>query len=211
MLQHDPDLLIVGEAGNVLSAQTLCQEVSPHLILLNTHVHDDDGIDVPSILSRNFPAAHLVLVATSGRAEDLFRTMPAGAATYLVRNATRQELVSAIHSLVDGALPDRTQVLVQLGQRLGSTPEDDHSAFEHLTHREEEVLQRITLGQTNRQIAQALGLSVGTVKIHVERILAKFGASDRTQAAVRAVELGLPLARSQRLAGTEMRGRVPVR
>jgi DNA-binding NarL/FixJ family response regulator len=116
-----------------------------------------------------------------------------GAAGFVLKDASRREVVLAVRQVLTGESPLDPKLSAQLIRRLaGQAPAKERPAArgDDLTPRELEVLRLVAEGKTNAEIAQNLFVSVGTVKVHVERIIDKLGASDRTQAAVRAVELG---------------------
>jgi DNA-binding NarL/FixJ family response regulator len=122
----------------------------------------------------------------------LYEAIRAGAAGYVLKDASQRELVSAVRRVLRGEALLRPDLTAQLISRLGREHRPAAPAGpERLTPREHEVLRLLAQGQTNREIASALVVSVGTIKVHVEHILAKLNVADRTQAAVRAVELGL--------------------
>jgi DNA-binding NarL/FixJ family response regulator len=122
----------------------------------------------------------------------LFEALKAGAAGYLLKDATQREVIGAVRQVLRGESLLHGEVATRLLRRLAEEPaRPDELPAVPLTPREAEVLGLLAQGLTNREIAGQLFVSVGTVKVHVERILAKLGVSDRTQAAVRAVTLGL--------------------
>jgi DNA-binding NarL/FixJ family response regulator len=122
----------------------------------------------------------------------LLQAIRAGAAGYLLKDATTREVLTAVRQVLRGEFPLHPDVTAYVLQRLTREREGHAPLSEHqLTPREQAVLRMVAQGQTNRAIARTLNVSVGTVKLHVSHIIAKLGVSDRTQAAVRAVELGL--------------------
>jgi DNA-binding NarL/FixJ family response regulator len=122
----------------------------------------------------------------------LLAAIRAGAAGYLLKDTIRRELLSAVRNVLRGESFLNTDLTQRLLQSMTHEATPSAAALpEPLTPREHEVLQLLTLGDTNRQIARKLVISAGTVKVHVQHIIAKLGVSDRTQAAVRAIELGL--------------------
>jgi DNA-binding NarL/FixJ family response regulator len=135
----------------------------------------------------------VIIVTMHENPDYLFEALKAGAAGYLLKDASQREVVTAIRQVLRGESLLNQDLATQLLRRLageaggGSRPRPP----ERLTPRELDVLRLLAQGQTNREIAKSLVVSVGTVKVHVEHIIAKLGVSDRTQAAVRAVELGL--------------------
>jgi DNA-binding NarL/FixJ family response regulator len=136
----------------------------------------------------------VVIVTLYEDPDYLLQALRAGAAGYVLKDATRRELLAAVRRVLGGESILNPALAAQLLHRLaheGAAQPAAGDAPEPLTTRELEVLRLLAQGQTNPRIAARLGVSRGTVKVHVERIIAKLGASDRTQAAVRAAELGL--------------------
>jgi DNA-binding NarL/FixJ family response regulator len=150
-------------------------------------------------------------VTTYEDPDYLLRAIKAGAAGYLLKNASSQQLANAIRRILDGEAALNQELATQLIQRFSSEvsePADQPPAsekgsdptppLEDLTHRELEVLHLLSQGKSNPQIAQELYISAGTVKVHVRNIASKLGVSDRTQAVVHAIELGLVVAENKR-------------
>jgi DNA-binding NarL/FixJ family response regulator len=132
----------------------------------------------------------------------LLEAIRAGAAGYVLKDAAQRELVTAIRKVLEGevALPRKlsTQLLQQMAaeqqkpeEQASPQPTNQVELLQPLTPRELQVLELLPLGNTNRDIARDLGLAIGTVKNHVEHIMAKLGVSDRTQTVVRSLELGI--------------------
>jgi DNA-binding NarL/FixJ family response regulator len=135
----------------------------------------------------------VLIVTTHENPDYLLAALKAGAAGYVLKDVTRHDLLSTIRRVLRGESVLSSEIAARALQSLAGRPAGQTSGPAHalLTPRELEVLEQIVEGHTNRQIAQTLSLSVGTVKIHVEHIIGKLGVADRTQAAVRAVESGL--------------------
>ncbi len=124
--------------------------------------------------------------------EYLLDALKAGAVGYVLKDISQQEFIESVRVVLQGESLLNKDIVVQLLKRLSNdTPRQEEAVTNPLSTREREVLQLLTQGQTNREIAENLVVSVSTIKVHVEHILAKLGVSDRTQAAVRAIELGL--------------------
>jgi DNA-binding NarL/FixJ family response regulator len=129
----------------------------------------------------------------------LFEALKAGAAGYVLKDTTRRDLAEAVQRVLAGETLLEPRLAEQLLRRLAGESRDEVAVpTESLTAREREVLQLVAQGKTNPEIADALAVSVATVKVQVERIIDKLGVSDRTQAAVRGVELGLVTSTSGR-------------
>jgi DNA-binding NarL/FixJ family response regulator len=192
MLSGLSDITIVGEASNGREAVEQCQALRPDLVMMDVRMPLLDGLAATAELKRACPATSVIMVTMHEDADYLLRALQAGAAGYLLKDATQREMVHAIRQVLRGESILSPEMTTQLLRRLASKPlRPAEAQVERLTPRELDVLRLLVDGQTNREIAYNLSISVGTVKAHVEHIIAKLGASDRTQAAVRAVELGL--------------------
>jgi DNA-binding NarL/FixJ family response regulator len=192
MLEGDRGLTLVGEASNGREAVALCRELQPDLALLDVRMPEMDGLAATREIRQISPKTCVLIVTTHANPDYLLAALKAGAAGYVLKDVTRQDLLSTIRRVLRGEAVLSGEIATQALQRLTGQAASKSSAMpERLTPREREVLEHIIEGHTNREIAQRLSLSVGTVKIHVEHIIAKLGVSDRTQAAVRAVESGL--------------------
>ena len=206
MLARQPDLEVVGEAANGRKALELCRQLRPDLVLMDIRMPEMDGLTATDAIKQEFPTT-VVLIVTSHESFDyLLEAIKVGAAGYILKEATQHELTTAVHKVLGGeSLLDPqliTRVLKQLGskeeeekfaERSAKPPEKREESLlpETFTPREIEVLRLLTRGQPNREIAQNLLVSVSTVKLIIQSLIKKLGVSDRVQAAVRAVELGL--------------------
>ena len=196
MLAHQQDLVVVAEAVDAGEARALCRRVFPDLILMDVRMPGMDGLAATAAIKQEFPAISVIIITMYENPDYLLQAIRAGAAGYLLKNATSREVLTAVRQVLRGEFPLRPGVAARLLQRLTRERERPVTLPEgqlpgQLTLREQEVLRLVAQGRTNRAIARTLNVSVGTVKLHVSRIIAKLGVSDRTQAAVRAVELGL--------------------
>src|SRR5262249_21565751 len=193
MLTGEPDLEVVGEAATGQQAVTLCRRLRPDVALLDVRMPELDGLAATRIIKKESPRTAVVMVTMHENPEYLLEALRAGAVGYVLKDATHEEVLGTVRRVVDGEAlltPEiASRLLVRLvrekaaGQAPPPTPP--------LTKRERVVLGLVAKGWTNREIAAELQLSAGSVKMHVERILAKLGVSHRTQAAVRAVEMGI--------------------
>jgi len=200
MLASEPDLEVVGEAADGLEALELCRKLWPDLVLMDIRMPRMDGLAATRAIKEEFPRTSVVMVTMQDDPDYLFEAVIAGAAGYVLKGATPDQLTEAVRQVLNGEFLLDQRLTVDLlrsmaeRQKLGSlvgagiTPEPP---LEPLTPRETEILRLLARGATNPQIAQELVVSPGTVKNHVRHIITKLGVSDRTQAAVRAVELGL--------------------
>jgi len=192
MLTGQRGLEVVGEAANGYEALMLCRRLQPDLALIDVRMPVQDGLATCRAIKQECKGTSVILVTIHENPEYLFEALKAGAAGYVLKDISQHELISAVQGVLRGESMLNKELVIRLLQRLANeTPQQEEVSPERLSPRELEVLQLLAQGQTNREIAQNLIVSVSTVKIHVEHILAKLGVSDRTQAAVRAIELGL--------------------
>jgi DNA-binding NarL/FixJ family response regulator len=196
MLEGAPGLEVAGEAAGGHEALELCRRLRPDLALVDVRMPGLNGLETTRALKAEHPTLAVVMVTMYDNPEYLLEALKAGAAGYVLKDATRKELLATVRrvlqgeSILDGELAARL-----LRQLAAESVAEERPPMEQLTQRERDVLGLLAQGMTNREIGERLVVSPGTVKVHVEHIIAKLGVSDRTQAAVRAVELGLLNAR----------------
>ena len=192
MLSNQKGLEVVGEACNGREALELCRALKPDLALLDVRMPEMDGLTTCHAIKQECPATSVILVTMHESLEYLLDALKAGAVGYILKDISQQEFIEAVRVVLQGESLLNKDIVVQLLKRLSNeTQRREESVVNLLSTREREVLRLLTQGQTNREIAENLVLSVSTIKVHVEHILTKLGVSDRTQAAVRAIELGL--------------------
>lgn len=202
VLEGEADLEVVGEAKNGREALEMCRQLRPDLILMDVRMPEMDGLAATRAIKEELPTTSVVMVTMHENPDYLLEAIRAGAAGYILKDAAGERLVEAVRRTLEGEAPLNEGLAMQLLQRLaageGEQEREVHRAkrppaplTEELTEREAEVLQLLAQGRTNPQIARTVLSSVSTVKIHVQNIIAKLGVSDRTQAAVRAIELGI--------------------
>ncbi len=192
MLAGAPDLEVVGEARDGQEALSLCRRLQPDLVMMDVRMPKLNGLAATRAIKQQYPRISIVIVTMYENPDYLVEGLKAGAAGYILKDATRREVLAAVRQALRGESPLSPEMAPQLlGWLRSETARQEGVTLEQLTPREQEVLQFMAQGQSNREIARSLGISAGTAKVHVERIIAKLGVSDRTQAAVRAVELGL--------------------
>ena len=200
VLENEPDLEVIGEAEDGREALEVCRRVHPDLILMDVRMPEVDGLEATRRIKDEMPNISVVMVTMHENPDYLLEAIRAGAAGYILKDASAERLVEAVRRTLDGESPLNQELAMRLltrmasegGSSTGTHREERQGPMpEGITPREAEVLQHLALGRTNPQIAENLEVSRGTVKIHVQNIIAKLGVSDRTQAAVRAIELGL--------------------
>jgi DNA-binding NarL/FixJ family response regulator len=256
MLSGEDGLEVIAEANDGQQALDVCRELKPDLVLMDVRMPVMDGLEATKRIKDEMPKTSVMMVTMHENPDYLFEAVKAGAAGYVLKDASGERLLSAVRRTLEGESPLNQELAMQLLVRLsresggsseertgggsgersgrasprpsGATPEEGpreegeslashpqatvpeathtwaHQAgtggsgqsrgteqMESLTPREIEVLRLLSQGQTNPQIAKNLMVSRGTVKIHVQHIISKLGVSDRTQAAVRAIESGI--------------------
>lgn len=184
-------LQIIGEATDGHAAVKLCAELSPDLVLLDIRMPHQDGIATLQTIRRSWPSIRVVILTMHDNPDYLVEAIKAGAAGYILKDASRRDLIAAIRQVLRGETAMPTSLMSEALQRFAAPPAQAAQPATPLTRREVDVLRLIAQGQTNRQIGLSLSISPGTVKVHVERIIGKLEVYDRTQAAVRAIELSL--------------------
>jgi len=198
MLADEPDMEVVGEATNGREALSLCSQLHPDLLLMDVRMPEVDGLRATREIKRRHPEISVLMVTMHENPDYLLEALKVGAAGYVLKDASLEEVIGAVQQVRDGESPLDAELAARLLRRLAAEaterpPQVTRGAqhVEPLSPRELEVLGYTKLGQTNRQIGRELSISPGTVKRHIEHIIAKLGVSDRTQAVVRALELGL--------------------
>ena len=204
MVTGHPDLEVVGEAENGWQAVELCRSLGPDLVLMDVRMPDMNGLEATRAIKEAQPAVSVLMVTTHHSPDYLLEAIRAGAAGYVLKESSAQDLLDAILRVLGGEPTLDHGLAMRLLERLSGETASAESQTQGLspttrgvpppnplTPRETEVVVLLATGKTNRQIGQELYMSLSTVKRHVERIIKKLGVSDRTQAAVRAIELGL--------------------
>jgi DNA-binding NarL/FixJ family response regulator len=207
VLEAKTDLVVAGEASDGEQAVALCRQMRPDVVLMDITMPKMDGIEATRLIKAEMPGT-AILILTSHVAEDLLmEAIKAGAAGYVLKGSSYQEVVGAVEAVLSGESPLDQGLAMRLLRRVfesnvrptvdlpagGPSPQRAVAGPKEnpLTARETEVLRLLTAGGTNRQVAAELHLSLSTVKRHVEHIIKKLKVSDRTQAAVKAIELGI--------------------
>ena len=176
----------------------LAEQEKPDVILLDLRMPDMGGLEVLRTIRTNNINIPVVILTTSNEEKDLRESLQQGAQGYLLKDMEPDELVGALRDIVNGksvVAQNMTDVLARMVQGRTETDSGD-SPFSELTPRETEILCLLAEGQSNKVIARNLGISDGTVKLHVKAILRKLNVHSRVEAAVIAVEQGLRLNKS---------------
>jgi DNA-binding NarL/FixJ family response regulator len=209
LIEHS-GLEVVAEAADGQEALECCRRFRPDLVVMDARLPGVDGLEATRTIRQEFPRTVVLVLNGYGDPDSLADALEAGASGYILKSASPRQITDAIRKVLEGASPLDQEIATQLLLRmLDNRRRREHTSpltpngragGEHaaaaappasLTRREVEVLRLVGRGYTNSQIARSLFVSVSTVKKHVQRIFAKLGVSDRTQAAVKANGMGL--------------------
>ena len=195
LLSVHSDFEIVGEAGNGQEAINLVRSSRPSVVLMDLQMPVLDGVAATHRLHEEYPQCRVIVLTTFDDDEKVFDGLRAGAVGYLLKDAPSEKLAEAIRVAARGETflqPSvAAKVVAEFARLTRKTIEHSSSFSEPLSEREVEILRLIAHGSSNREIADTLFLAEGTVKNHVTNILGKLGVRDRTQAAIKAKDIGL--------------------
>jgi DNA-binding NarL/FixJ family response regulator len=195
IISNQPDLEVVGEASDGLEAIVKARELAPDLILMDIRMPGCDGIEATRQIKRETPHAVIVMLTVRDDDQKLFEAIKSGAQGYLLKNIRSKEMLSMIRGALRGEAaisPRMAGYLLEEFRRMGQQmPADYDEALIALTPREQDVLYHVARGAADKQIAEALQVSLHTVKSHMRNILAKLQAANRREAARIARQKGL--------------------
>jgi DNA-binding NarL/FixJ family response regulator len=175
-------LEVCGEASTGARAVELYRSLRPDVVLMDLRLPDISGVQATEAIRSEFPEAKLVVISSFAPDEEVYAAIAAGAQAYVLKTIEAEELVAVIRKVASGLRHIPAEIAARLAARIPRS---------ELTDRERDVLRLLVRGRRNREIAEELGISEGTVKTHVGNILLKLGAADRTEAATMAIERGI--------------------
>lgn len=190
LIETQSDLTVAGEAATGREVVTRCLATKPDVVTMDLVMPEVDGLSAIQQLRSSGWAGRIIALTSFGDDDRIVRAVRAGVDGFLLKDAPPSEILRAIRTVVGGGAylqPEVASALVRVLQRQHAAP----VGAQRLTAREVEVLRTLARGRTNGEIARELGIAEKTVKAHVSRIFAKLGVSDRTQAALRAVQDGI--------------------
>lgn len=176
------DLQVVGEASTAAEALTVFQELQPDVTLMDIQLPDSDGISAIRAIRKDFVSARILVLSVNHSEESIYQAVKAGAMGFLPKSIEPSELVEAIRSIHQGENCFPPDIVASMTER-ESRPA--------LTAREQQVVQLLVNGLSNKEIAKMLGISPRTAKLHVGNVLRKMDVFDRTQAVTAAIQRGL--------------------
>ncbi|TDD45559.1 response regulator transcription factor [Kribbella antibiotica] len=191
IVDAEPDLTVVGQAGDGAAAVTLAAELDPDVVLMDIRMPGLDGLSATRLLTATGDRPRVLVLTTFDLDEYVYEALRSGASGFLLKDAQAEDLLTAIRVIAAGEsmlAPTVTRRLIQAFAAGAPTQTGDLSK---LTPREREVLTLIAAGLTNAEIADRLMITIGTTKTHVNALLTKLGARDRVQATIIAYDLGL--------------------
>lgn len=182
ILNQQDNITVVAEAKNGREAITQHQVFQPNITIMDLRMPQMAGLEAIVQIRAASPQAKVIILTTYDTDEDIYRGLQAGARGYLLKDATAEELTLAVRQVHTGKRYIPSNVALKLAERMET---DD------LTSRERDVLNLMVLGSSTAGLAEALNVSEGTVKFHINHIFQKLGVNDRTQAVVVALRRGL--------------------
>ena len=203
LLEIEPDIQVVGQAADGRAALEQVETLHPDVVLMDVRMPEMDGVAATRLLSASHPEVKVIILTTFEDDETVFEGLKAGASGYLLKDISSEEMAQAVRKVAAGEALIQSRltrkVLAEFSRLATAT--DRQSSVKGgpgaetlpvaLTERELQVLQALTRGLSNREIAASLVITEGTVKNHVSSLIDKLGVRDRTQAVLKAQELGL--------------------
>jgi DNA-binding NarL/FixJ family response regulator len=202
LLMTEPGIEVVGEAANGKEALALVEQIRPEVVLMDVRMPEMDGVAATREITTRYPEIGVIILTTFDDEAYIFEGLRAGARGYLLKDISSEEMAEAVRVVARGGAliqPSITRKVLSEFNRLSAQPGGNNTPaakkpgplVEPLTERETEVLRCIADGLSNREIADRLVITEGTVKNHVSNLIAKLEVRDRTQALLKAKELGL--------------------
>jgi DNA-binding NarL/FixJ family response regulator len=194
LLKAQKDMQVVGEAGTVQEAISLATKLQPDIVLMDFGLPDGTGIDATrAILAKN-PGIKVVFLTVQDSIDRVFSAIRIGASGYLMKNLSSANMIVSLRGLANGEAPISRKMTLEILREFshqGFATKSNYSGPSELTMREVEILQELTKGFSNQEIAAHLSVSEITIKNHVHHILKKLGLNNRREAARYAKENGL--------------------
>lgn len=187
VLDASEGIELIGEAGDGEEAVNICENLQPDVVLMDLQMPKMDGVEATKVIHDRWPQIHIIALTSYKDKEHVEGVLKAGATSYLLKNVSAEELVSAIKRVIldqPSLSPEAAQVLIQ-------TVNEPSQPGSDLTDREREILALMVEGKSNNEISESIFVTQATVKYHVSNILSKLGANSRTEAVVLAIKNNL--------------------
>ncbi|MGE5703978.1 MAG: response regulator [Clostridia bacterium] len=191
LLEEDTAFELVGEATNGEEAYQLCGNLQPDLVLLDINMPKWNGLVATREIKKNYPHIKVVILSVSDDVGDLFTAIQYGAQGYLLKNLEPDDWVTYLHALLDEDSEVSREMAARLMKHFRKEPLPDEPSPDVLTPREREIVVRVAMGDTNREISEQLFIAENTVKNHLKNILEKLSLANRVQIAAYATRHGL--------------------
>ncbi|MDF2669167.1 MAG: DNA-binding response regulator [Paenibacillus sp.] len=187
MIETDPELKVNGEAGNGKEAVALCETHTFDVIVLDIQMPEMNGLEAVRVIRSRWPRSKVLMLTTFNDDEYALEALKSGAHGYMLKDAEPEALIRSIRSCFAGGLALQDDVAAKVIPRLLQGKEKAAVVDASITPRELVIIRLVGVGRSNREIANELGLSVGTVKNHISQIMDKLELRDRTQLAIYAI------------------------
>ena len=196
VLANQENISVVGEAVNGLEAIAKVEELAPDVILMDLNMPQCSGLEATQALQAKAPHVNILVLTVSDNEADLFAAIKFGATGYILKNTEPEELIQAIYHIAQGGVIISPVMAIKLLAEFrdsgsGAKAEKTADEKDNMSPREDEVLQLVAQGATNKEIADSLFISENTVKTHLRNIMDKLHLANRSQAAAYAVKRGL--------------------
>jgi DNA-binding NarL/FixJ family response regulator len=182
ILANETDMQLVGEAGNGREAVDLFRQHHPDVVLMDLRMPDMDGVQATQAIRKDYPEARIIALTSYDGDQDIYRALEAGVRGYMLKEMVHSDVLRAIRTVHSGKRLMPQEVAERLSEYFPQVA---------LTPREVEVLGHVARGLANKEIADQLGTASGTIKMHIQNILEKLGAADRTHAVTIAIQRGI--------------------
>ncbi|TVX93493.1 response regulator [Paenibacillus agilis] len=187
MIETDKELCVTGEAANGREAISLCETHSFEVIVMDIRMPEMNGLEATRIIHSRWPNSKVLILTTFNDDEYALEALKSGASGYMLKDADPSELIRSIRSCLSGGMALQDDVAAKVIPRLLQSEREQRKVDSSITPRELTILRLIGEGRSNKEIAEQLALSIGTVKNHVSQIMEKLELRDRTQLAIYAI------------------------
>jgi DNA-binding NarL/FixJ family response regulator len=190
LLQASTDIRVVAEAGNGKQAYDMVKEHRPNIVLMDIRMPEIDGVEATRLIKKDFPETTVIVLTTFDDDEYIINAMTCGASGYLLKDIGGDKLIEAIRDGVASNIILPGRIASKITSRLSQT-KTANAELKDFTEREQEIIKLLMLGKSNKEIAETLFLSIGTVKNYISQIYSKAEITDRANAVLFFKKLGL--------------------